>query len=78
MLYAVLLKSQIMTYEEFKAKVEALSDNELRDMAQKSLSKLCETGGRSFTMTVPPRVDDTDIILAELIRRFEILSFVTA
>ena len=67
-----------MTHEEFKAKVEALSDNELRDMAQKALSKLCETGGRSFIMTVPPRIDDTDIILSEVIKRFEILSFVTA
>lgn len=67
-----------MTHEEFKLKVEALSDNELHDMAQKALSKLCETGGKSFTMTVPPRINDTDIILAELIRRFKILSLVIA
>ena len=55
--------------EVFEAK--ALSDNELCDLAQKALSKLCETGGRSFVMTVPPRLDDTDIILSEIIRRFE-------
>jgi hypothetical protein len=67
-----------MTHEEFKSKVESLSDNELRDMSQNALSKLCETGAKSFTMSVPPRIDDTDILFSELIRRFEILSFVTS
>ena len=68
----------IMTHEEFKEKVKAIPDQELAEMAQKALSKLCSTGGQSFTMTVPPRVDDTDIILSEVIKRFEVLAFVTA
>lgn len=59
-------------------KVKDISDQELVEMAQKELSKLCSTGGQSFTMTVPPRVDDTDIILSEVIKRFEVLAFVTA
>lgn len=67
-----------MTHEEFQEKVKAIPDQELAEMAQKALSKLCSTGGRSFTMTVPPKIDDTDIILSEVIKRFEVLAFVTA
>ena len=67
-----------MTHEEFQEKVKAIPDQELAEMAQKTLSKLCSTGGQSFTMTVPPRIDDTDIILSEVIKRFEVLAFVTA
>ena len=67
-----------MTHEEFQEKVKAIPDQELVEMAQKALNKLCSTGGQSFTMTVPPRIDDTDIILSEVIKRFEVLAFVTA
>ena len=67
-----------MTPEEFQEKAKAIPDQELVEMAQKALSKLCSTGGQSFTMTVPPRVDDADIILSEVIKRFEVLAFVTA
>ncbi len=67
-----------MAHEEFQEKVKAIPDQELVEMAQKELSKLCSTGGQSFTMTVPPRIDDTDIILSEVIKRFEVLAFVTA
>ena len=63
-----------MTHEEFQEKVKAIPDQELAEMAQKTLSKLCSTGGQSFTMTVPPRIDDTDIILSEVIKRFEVLA----
>lgn len=62
-----------MTHEEFKSKLEDIPNLELAEMAHKALSKLCSTGGQSFTMTVPPRIDDTDIILAEVIKRFELL-----
>lgn len=67
-----------MTHEEFQEKVKAIPDQELAEMAQKAIGKLCSTGGQSFTMTVPPRIDDTDIILSEVIKRFEVLAFVTA
>jgi hypothetical protein len=70
--------NKAMTYEEFQEKVKAIPDQELVEMAQKELSKLCSTGGQSFTMTVPPRIDDTDIILSEVIKRFEVLAFLTA
>lgn len=64
-----------MTHEEFKAKLEAIPNLELAEMADKALDKLCSTGGQSFTMTVPPRLDDTDVILSEVIKRFKILHF---
>lgn len=60
-----------MTYEEFQAKLQAIPDSELSQKADEALSKLCKDGARSFTMTVPPRIDDTDMIFAELIRRFK-------
>lgn len=62
-----------MTQEEFVTKIEAIPDQQLAEMAQSALSKLCSTGGKSFTMTVPPRIDDTDIILSEVINRLHVI-----
>ena len=61
-----------MKHEEFKEKLEAIPNLELAEMAEKALSKLCSTGGQSFTMTVPPRLNDTDMLLSEVIKRFRI------
>lgn len=48
-----------------------LSDLELADKCDDAISKMCKTGGRSFTMSVPVNFDsDTDMILTELIKRF--------
>jgi hypothetical protein len=55
---------------EIQEKLEAIPNLELVEIAQKALSKLCSTGGQSFTMTVPPRLDDTDVVLSEVIKRF--------
>jgi hypothetical protein len=60
-----------MTHEEFQNKIQSITNSDLIGMADKALSKLCSTGGHSFTMTVPPRVDDTDIVFSELINRFK-------
>lgn len=62
------------TSEEFIAEVKEISDSDLIGMANKALKQLCTTGGHSFRMTVPPRKDDTDIVLSEIIQRFEKLS----
>lgn len=62
-----------MTHEEFQKQLEAIPNLELAEKAHSALSKLCSTGGRSFTMTVPPQIDDTDMVLSEVIRRFELL-----
>lgn len=63
-----------MTHEEFREHVSGIPNNELAEKATKSLRKLCSTGRRSFTMSVPPRFDDTDIILSEIIVRFQHLT----
>lgn len=52
-------------------KMAKITDNELARMAESALNKLCETGGRSFRMCVPPQVDDTYILFYELIDRFK-------
>lgn len=57
--------------EQFRLKQKEMSDKELVELARNEVSKLCKTGGRSLTMCVPPMVTDTDMILYEVIRRFE-------
>ena len=56
-----------------KTKIECtLTDKELIELAHKEIRKMCETGGGSFTMRVPANPNkDTDIILSEIIMRFE-------
>lgn len=70
----MLTKLYKMTHEEFKRKLKEIPDLELAEKAQSALSKLCSSGGKSFTMTVPPRLDDTDMVFSELISRFELMS----
>lgn len=57
--------------ELFRRKQAEMSDNELAELVSEGLSKLCKSGGQSFTMTVPPRVDDFDMLVCELVRRFK-------
>ena len=48
-----------------------LTNNELADSVEVELNKLIKTGGKSFTMQVPARVNkDTDLLIAELLTRF--------
>lgn len=64
-----------MSREEiFRNKQKDMSDSELSELARKEISKLCETGGRSLIMSVPPMITDTDMLLCEVLRRFNILS----
>lgn len=63
-----------MTQQEFEQKQAGMSNEELADLAIKEVRKLCETGGRSIRMCVPPVVTDTDMILCELIKRFKALT----
>lgn len=58
-----------MNYEELNKKLESIPDQELHDMASVWLQKICKDG-KLFTMSVPVRFDDTDIILGEVIKRF--------
>lgn len=60
-----------MTHEEFQQQLRDTPNLELLEMAQIALSKLCSSGGDSFTMTVPPRIDDTDMVFGEVLKRFK-------
>ena len=60
-----------MNTGEFNKAREEITDEQLINKTQETLHKLCETGGRSFIMTVPPRIDDTDMIFGELINRYK-------
>lgn len=60
-----------MNTEEFAERLAAISDKELISIADQILGKLCKTGGRSFVMTVPPMITDTDIVFAQVLKRFE-------
>jgi len=63
-----------MTVEDFEKRQAAMSDKELIELAHKEVSELCKTGGRSLRMCVPPMITDTDMVLCEVIKRFERLS----
>ena len=61
-----------MTHEQFQEQVKSIPNDELIKKAELIVSNLCKTGAKSFTMSVPPRVGDSDIILSELIQRFKV------
>lgn len=60
-----------MTTEQFKEKQAEMSNTELIIRAKQQVSNMAQTGGRSHTMCVPPEITDTDMLLCELIKRFE-------
>ena len=62
-----------MTTEEFIKKQKAMSDEDVIRITKEKISKLAETGGKSFVMHIPPRIDDLDMIVCELAKRYELL-----
>ncbi len=51
-----------------------LTDAELHEAVQRWVSKLCETGGRAWTLSVPVNFDrDPDMLITELCKRHEAL-----
>ncbi len=60
-----------MTTETFEEMQSIMSDFELLKLTEDKLSELCKTGGKSLTMTVPPRVGDFDMLICELIKRYK-------
>ena len=60
-----------MTTEQFEQKQREMTNEELYNLVQEQLSKLCKTGGKSLTMSVPTRVEDFDMLVSELLRRFK-------
>ena len=65
------LKYLDMKRDEFNNKLFAIPNDEIIETAKNQLSQLCENSDKNFTMCVPVRLDDTDIIYAEIIRRLE-------
>ena len=63
-----------MKTKEFEQMQAAMSNEELIELASKQISELAKTGARSFKMTVPPLITDTDMIFCELIKRFKNLT----
>jgi hypothetical protein len=57
--------------EQFEKKQAEMTDKELHELVRIELSKLCQTGGRSITMCVPPMITDTDMLIGELLNRFK-------
>lgn len=57
--------------ESKQVKDITMSDRDLYLLVREELSKLCKTGGKSLTMTVPPKEDDTDMLISELLNRFK-------
>lgn len=60
-----------MKEEEFKRRQAEMSNEELIELAEKEVSELARTYGKSHKMCIPPMVTDTDMILTEIIRRFK-------
>ncbi len=57
--------------ELFEKKQSEMLDKELHDLVKSELFKLCRTGGKSMTMSVPPMITDTDMLIYELLNRFK-------
>ena len=57
--------------ELFREKQASMSDEDLLKLCHEQVSKMCKSGGASFRMSIPPSVNDTDMALSELFRRYE-------
>lgn len=59
-----------MAQEQFEQKQASVSDEELIETIETKLFTLCQTG-KTITMSVPPKVNDFDMAVCELIKRFK-------
>jgi hypothetical protein len=57
--------------EEFYQKLAEVPVGDLYEMARQKLSDVCQNP-RKFTMTIPPRIDDTDMLFGECINRMKV------
>ena len=60
-----------MTTEEFETRQSKMTDKVLLEALELNISKLCKTGGKSFSMSVPPSIKDTDMLICELVNRYK-------
>lgn len=59
--------------EQFKQKQSDMTDEDLIKLVEDEISHMAQSGGRSHTMCVPPKITDTDMLLSEMLRRFKSL-----
>ena len=59
------------TEEELNKQLATIPNQELHEQCRDLLSNICMEGMKAFTMSIPPMVDDSDMLLGELINRFE-------
>ena len=57
--------------ELFEEKLLAMTDKELIKLCDKENGQLAKTYGKSHHMSIPPQITDTDMLFAQLTKRFE-------
>lgn len=60
-----------MTELQLKTDLANITDAELIEQAKNMICKLAETSGKSLQMSVPPNKRDTDMLLMELVNRYD-------
>ena len=60
-----------MTELQLKTDLANITDAEIIEQAKNMICKLAETGGKSLKMSVPPNKSDTDMLLMEIVNRYE-------
>lgn len=61
----------ITRQEQFDMERALMSNEILIKLCELEVSRMCKIGAKGFTMTIPVRVTDTDMLLSELISRFK-------
>lgn len=57
--------------EILRKKQQEMSNEELAEKVDKAVSDMCKSGVKTFRMSIPPSVNDTDMLISELVRRFK-------
>lgn len=68
------MKTERTPDEVFADKQKAMSNEALIGFATDEINDLAKSYGKSHRMSIPPQITDTDMLLSELVRRFEYAS----
>ena len=60
-----------MNTEEFEKIRKGMSDEELIRLVREEIHQLTKPFGRKPNLNIPPRITDTDLILREIVDRYE-------
>jgi len=64
-------RQNVMTELQLKTDLANITDSEIIEQAKNMICKLAETGGGSLKMSIPPNKSDTDMLLMEVVDRYE-------